>query len=367
MPTMTQPSTGEQTCTLVTGGVDTHQDTHTAVALDQTGRLLGHRQFPATAPGYASLLAWLRGFGLLVAAGIEGTGAYGAGLAAVLQAAGIELVEVDRPDRRTRRRQGKSDPVDAEAAARAAQARRATTGTPKTRGRRVDALRALRVARRSAVAARAQAQTQMKSLIVTAPEPLRATVRALGDRELIAHCTTRRPDRTRVEDPTVAAMLALRSLARRHQELCAEITELDTLITPLVAALNPALLALTGVGADVAGQLLVTAGDNPERLRSEAAFAMLCGAAPLPASSGRTVRHRLNRGGDRQANAALYRIVLCRLRWDPRTRAYAARRTAEGMTRKEIIRCLKRYVAREVYTALLNPHPSSVPDSPCAA
>jgi transposase len=364
---MTQPSTGEQTCTLVTGGVDTHQDTHTAVALDQTGRLLGHRQFPATAPGYASLLAWLRGFGLLVAAGIEGTGAYGAGLAAVLQAAGIELVEVDRPDRRTRRRQGKSDPVDAEAAARAAQARRATTGTPKTRGRRVDALRALRVARRSAVAARAQAQTQMKSLIVTAPEPLRATVRALGDRELIAHCTTRRPDRTRVEDPTVAAMLALRSLARRHQELCAEITELDTLITPLVAALNPALLALTGVGPDVAGQLLVTAGDNPERLRSEAAFAMLCGAAPLPASSGRTVRHRLNRGGDRQANAALYRIVLCRLRWDPRTRAYAARRTAEGMTRKEIIRCLKRYVAREVYTALLNPHPSSVPDSPCAA
>ena len=366
MPTMTQPSTGEQTCTLVTGGVDTHQDTHTAAALDQTGRLLGHRQFPATAPGYASLLAWLRGFGLLVAVGIEGTGVYGAGLAAVLQAAGIELVEVDRPDRRTRRRQGKSDPVDAEAAARAAQAGRAT-GVPKTRGRRVDALRALRVARRSAVAARAQAQTQIKSLIVTAPEPLRATVRALGDRELIAHCTTRRPDRTRVEDPTVAAMLALRSLARRHQELCAEITELDTLIGPLVTALNPALLALTGVGPDVAGQLLVTAGDNPERLRSEAAFAMLCGAAPLPASSGRTVRHRLNRGGDRQANAALYRIVLCRLRWDPRTRAYAARRTAEGMTRKEIIRCLKRYVAREVYTALLNPHPSSVPDSPCAA
>src|SRR6185312_5011155 len=193
------------------------------------------------------------------------------------------------------------------------------------------------------------------------PEPLRATVRALGDRELIAHCTTRRPDRTRVEDPTVAAMLALRSLARRHQELCAEITELDTLITPLVAALNPALLALTGVGPDVAGQLLVTAGDNPERLRSEAAFAMLCGAAPLPASSGRTVRHRLNRGGDRQANAALYRIVLCRLRWDPRTRAYAQRRTTEGMSKPEIIRCLKRYIAREIYTALLNPRPYSVP------
>ena len=161
-------------------------------------------------------------------------------------------------------------------------------------------------------------------------------------------------------------MLALRALARRHQHLTVEITELDTLIAPLVAAINPALLALTGVGADVAGQLLVTAGDNPDRLRSEAAFAMLCGVAPLPASSGSTVRHRLNRGGDRQANAALYRIVLCRLRWDPRTRAYADRRTTEGMSKKEIIRCLKRYIAREVYTALLNPDPSSVLASPCA-
>jgi transposase len=365
-PTTTRPGTGEQIPVLVTGGVDTHRDTHTAVALDQTGRLLGHRQFPATAPGYASLLGWLRGFGLLVAAGIEGTGAYGAGLAAVLRVAGIEVVEVDRPDRRTRRRQGKSDPVDAEAAARAAQAGRAT-GIPKDRAGGVEALRALRIARRSAVTARAQAQTQMKSLIVTAPEPLRSQLRVLGDRQLVAHCATRRPDRTRAADPSVAALLALRSLARRHQQLTAEIDELDTLIAPLVSQINPALLALTGVGPDTAGQLLVTAGDNPHRLRSDAAFAMLCGAAPLPASSGRTMRYRLNRGGDRHANAALYRIVLCRLRWDPRTRAYAARRTAEGMTRKEIIRCLKRYVAREVYTALLNPHPSSVPGSPCAA
>jgi transposase len=150
-------------------------------------------------------------------------------------------------------------------------------------------------------------------------------------------------------------LIALRTLARRHQQLTTEITDLDTLIAPLVAAVNPALLALNGVGPDVAGQLLVTAGENPHRLRSEAAFAMLCGAAPLPASSGRTQRHRLNRGGDRQANAALYRIVFSRLRWDPRTRAYAQRRTAEAMSKKEIIRCLKRYVAREVYQALLNP------------
>jgi transposase len=317
MPTMTYPSTAsEQTYIEVTGGVDTHKDTHTAAALDASGRLLGHREFAATAAGYAALLAWLGTLGQLVRVGVEGSGVYGAGLARFLQAAGVELVEVDRPDRKTRRWQGKSDPVDAEAAARAAQAGRAS-GVPKTRGGKVDALRALRVARRSAVAARADAQRQIKALIVTAPDALRMTLRGLGDRELIAHCATRRPDRAAVGDPTVATMLALRALARRHQQLSVEIDELDALIGPLVTAINPTLIGLSGVGTDVAGQLLVTAGDNPQRLRSEAAFAMLCGAAPLPASSGRTHRHRLNRGGDRQANAALYRIVLCRLRWDP--------------------------------------------------
>jgi len=357
----------------VTGGVDTHNDTHTAAVLDATGRLLGHRQFPTTPAGYARLLEWLGSHGELDKVGIEGTGAYGAGLALHLRVAGVEVVEVDRPDRKTRRRQGKSDPVDAEAAARAAQAGRAT-GIPKGRAGGVEALRILRIARRSAVTARAQAQTQMKSLIVTAPEPLRSQLRVLGERPFVAHCAAlRRPaprppprpwrrrrsghrHADRATRPRPAPSAALR-----------EIDELDALIAPLVTGINPALCALFGVGPDTAGQLLVTAGDNPDRLRSDAAFAMLCGAAPLPASSGRTVRHRLNRGGDRQANAALYRIVLCRLRWDPRTRAYAARRTAEGMTRKEIIRCLKRYVAREVYTALLNPHPSSVPGSPCAA
>jgi transposase len=368
MPTMTHPRAskqsqqagpevtgGEVTGGEVTGGVDTHQDTHTAAALDATGRLLGHRQFPATPAGYAALLGWLRGFGQLIVVGIEGTGVYGAGLTEFLQAAGVELVEVDRPDRKTRRHYGKSDPIDAEAAARAAQAGRAT-GTPKTRGGRIDALRTLRVARRSAVTARADAQRRIKALIVTAPAELRAELRALGDRALITHCATRRPDRAAAADPTTAAVLALRALARRHQQLSVEIAELDALIGPLVAAINPALLALPGVGVDVAGQLLVTAGDNPQRLRSEAAFAMLCGAAPLPASSGRTHRHRLNRGGDRQANAALYRIVLCRLRWDPRTRAYAERRATQAMSKPEIIRCLKRYITREIYTALLNPH-----------
>src|SRR5215207_8646524 len=307
---MTYPTTAsEQTYIEVTGGVDTHKDTHTAAALDASGRLLGHREFAATAAGYAALLAWLGTLGQLV------------------------LVEVDRPDRKTRRWQGKSDPVDAEAAARAALAGRAS-GVPKTRGGKVDALRALRVARRSAVAARADAQRQIKALIVTAPDALRVTLGGLGDRELIAYCATRRPDRAAAGDPTVATMFALRALARRHQQLSVEIDELDALIGPLVTAINPTLIGLSGVGTDVAGQLLVTAGAH---------------------------RHRLNRGGDRQANAALYRIVLCRLRWDPRTRAYAQRRTTEGMSKPEIIRCLKRYLAREIYTALLDPQPSSVP------
>lgn len=335
----------------VTGGVDTHRDTHTAAALDGQGRLLGHGQFPATAAGYTALLAWLRTFGQLVRVGVEGTGSYGAELAFTLQQVGVAVVEVDRPDRAARRRNGKSDPLDAEAAARAAQSGRAD-GLPKQRGGPVQALAALRVARRSAIDQRADLARQIKSLLVTAPEPVRAQLRTLTDTELIRHCATRRPDPTRAHDPHTATMLALRALARRHQQLTDEITELDKLITPLVARINPTLYALFGLGPDTAGQLLVTAGNNPERLRSEAAFAMLCGAAPLPASSGRTDRHRLNRGGDRQANAALYRIVLTRLRHDPATRAYAERRTAEGLNKKEIIRCLKRYVAREVYTAL---------------
>ena len=346
-----QPSDPFGAVVEVTGGVDTHRDTHTAAAIDGQGRMLGHQQFPATAAGYAALLAWLRAFGKLMLVGVEGTGSYGAELAALLQQVGVAVVEVDRPDRAARRRDGKSDPLDAEAAARAALAGRAE-GLPKQRGGPVQALAALRVARRSAIDQRSDAQRQIKSLIVTAPEALRAQLRPLTDTQLIRHCATRRPDPTRAADPQAATVLALRSLARRHQQLSTEITELDKLITPLVRRINPTLYAIFGLGPDTAGQLLVTAGNNPQRLRSEAAFAMLCGAAPLPASSGRTDRHRLNRGGDRQANAALYRIVLTRLRHDPRTQAYVERRTAEGLTKKDIMRCLKRYVAREVYAAL---------------
>ena len=319
--------------------------------IDTAGRLLGHRQFRADGGGYLALLAWLRSFGTLLVIGVEGTGAYGAGLARHLQPLGVSMLEVDRPDRKTRRSVGKSDPIDAEAAARAALAQ-VRTGTPKQRDGQVEALRNLRVARRSAVDQRADCQRRIKTLIVTAPESLRSRLRDLAKQELLTTCAALRPDTVRVGDPEQAAKVALRSLARRHAALTEEIVELDRLIERLVSAINPALLELNGVGADVAGQLLVTAGQNTERLRSEAAFAMLCGVAPIPASSGKTHRHRLNRGGDRQANAALYRIVLCRLRWDPRTQAYAHRRTAEGLSKKDIIRCLKRLIAREIYYVL---------------
>lgn len=341
----------------IAGGVDTHQDTHTAAVVDTTGRALGDRQFPATVAGYQQLLAWLRAFGTLLVVGVEGTGVYGAGLARYLRAEGVPMVEVDRPDRKARRFTGKSDPLDAQAAARAALAGN-RTGVPKHRDGQVEALRNLRVVRRSAVDQRADCMRRIKALLVTAPDPVRDRLRGLADIQLIATCAALRPDATRIGDPAQAVKVALRSLARRHGALTQEIAELDAVIAPLVKDINPALLELNGVGPDVAGQLLVTAGQNTDRLRSEAAFAMLCGVAPIPASSGRTHRHRLNRGGDRQANAAIYRVVLCRMRWDPRTRAYVQRRTAEGLSKKDIINCLKRLIARELYYVLRTPSPT---------
>jgi transposase len=264
----------------VAGGVDTHQDTHTAAVIDLVGRVLGTQQFPATAVGYAALLAWMRGFGQLLRVGVEGTGAYGAGLAHLLRAEGVDVIEVDRPNRKTRRFQGKSDPIDAIQAAKTALAGE-RTGTPKHRDGRVEALRNLRVARRSAVEQRADVQRQIKTLIVTAPDQLRAGLRGLPVKDLIAACASLQPDRADAASPTTATSIALRSLACRHQQLSVEIADLDELLEPLVAAINPGLVAANGVGTDVAGQLLVTAGENHDRLTSEAAFAMLCGVAPI--------------------------------------------------------------------------------------
>lgn len=336
----------------VTGGVDTHGRTHHAAVVDRVGRVLGDQQFAATGQGYRALLGWLRSFGRIVKVGVEGTGSYGAGLARHLTAEGIELVEVDRPDRRTRRAKGKSDPIDAIAAARAALSGQAC-GTPKTRTGPVEAIRALRVARAGAVKARTAALNQLHNLIVSAPEDVRADLATLPTTARVAACAAFTVEDTRLGDPVEATKAALAATARRIQALTTEITQADKRLRPLVTRTAPRLCALTGVGAEVAGQLLGTAGDNPDRLRSQAALAHLCGAAPIPASSGRTDRHRLNRGGDRQANRALYTIALCRMRIDPRTQAYVDRRTKQGLTKKEIIRCLKRYLVREVHTALL--------------
>ena len=294
----------------VTGGVDTHGETHHATVVDALGRQLADRQFPTTPRGYRALLSWLGSFGQLVRVGVEGTGAYGAALSRFLHSNGVQVVEVDRPDRKTRRARGKSDPIDAYAAALAAVSGRAS-GTPKSRDGRVEAIRVLRVTRRSAVKARTQAMNQLRALLLTGPAELREQLRNLTPGTLIDTCAGLRPSAD-LADPAQATKAALRRLARRHQRLHEEIRQLDAELAPLVTATAPDLLALPGVGVEVAGQLLTTAGDNPDRMRSEAAFAHLCGVAPIPASSGRTNRHRLNRGGDRAANTALHTIALSR-------------------------------------------------------
>ena len=330
----------------VTVGVDSHKDVHVAAAIDQIGRILATTQVATTLRGYAQLERWACELGRVERFGIEGTGSYAAGLARWLTSRGRQVVEVNRPNRHKRRRRGKSDPVDAEAAARAALAGD-DTATPKAATGAVEMLRALRVARRSAVKARSQAANQLDSLVVTAPDQLRAQLRQLPAARLVEVAAALRPGE--LNSPLAAVKLALRELARRHQALSAEIDRLDAHIGKLTSTTAPELLARRGVGAQVATALLVAAGDNPTRLASEAAFAALCGASPIEASSGKTVRHRLNRGGDRQANNALWTIVVTRMAYDERTRRYVERRTTEGKSKKEIIRCLKRYVAREVY------------------
>ncbi|MFJ3939495.1 IS110 family RNA-guided transposase [Streptomyces parvus] len=334
----------------ITGGVDTHGLTHHTAVIDSVGRHLADREFEATIRGYRDLLDWMRSHGDVVAVGVEGTGAYGAELARVLTAAGVTVIDVDRPDRKTRRMKGKSDPIDAYAAAMAVLSGRAA-GIPKSRDGVVEAVRVLRLARRSAVKARTQAMNQIRGLLVSAPAMLREQVTGLDRAALVRTPARLRPGED-LSRPLAATRGALRRLARRLQALDSEITELDAEIGPLVKQAAPQLLELFGVGPETAGQRLASAGDNPERMRSEAAFAHLAGVAPIPASSGRTHRHRLNRGGDRAANNALHTIVLTRMRYDERTRAYVERRTKEGLNKKDIMRCLKRFVAREVHRAL---------------
>jgi len=335
--------------TRVTAGVDTHRDVHMVAALDERGAQLGVRPFPTDPFGHDELLRWLKCFGEIERIGVEGTGTYGAGLTRFLHRQGVVVVEVRCPDRQERHSHGKSDPVDAVAAARAAQSGKATA-EPKSRTGNVEAIRALRVVRRSATRDRTAAINQMRALLVTGPDDLRQAFRGLTIRKLVTGALRLRPSNPTTPDG--ATRFALRELARRIQFLDAEIRRVDALLRPLVVATAPALVARYGVGTHTAATLLVSAGDNRDRLRSEASFAHLCGSAPIDASSGLIKRKRLNPRGDRAANEALWRIVMVRMSSDPQTRRYVDRRTREGKSKREIIRCLKRYVARQVFNDL---------------
>lgn len=330
------------------GGVDSHQDTIHVAVITALGQPVSDREFPTTTAGYRRAVAWLIEHGPLQAVGIEGTSSYGVGIATAVTVAGIAVIEVNRTRPAERRKQGKSDRLDAYRAARSVLSGEATTD-PKRAS--IEPLRALTVARRSAVKAQQAARRQIGALLVNAPSHLRDRYRDLPEAKLVATLASTRPDQVR--DAGEADILhALRSLARRHRRLGEEIADLEQRMLTRATAANPGLLAVKGIGPVIGAQLLITAGDNPDRLRSSASFAALCGAAPIPVSSGRTDRHRLSRGGDRQANAALHHIVKNRMTNDPRTRAYRDTHLAKGWTKKAVYRALKRAVAREVFAAL---------------
>ena len=334
----------------VTGGVDTHLETHVAAALDHLGGVLGTKSFPATGRGYRQLLGWLRSFGPLHKVGVEGTGSYGSALARHLREHDVTVVEVLRPNRQTRRRRGKTDVIDAIAAARAVLSGEAT-GTPKTHDGPVESLRLLKVITRSATKSRTQAINQMHNIVATAPDELRARLRGLKARELVEVCAA---FRVRTDDDTLPAItrLVLRELAHTVQHLDTQLAAAKVRLRRITTAVAPDLTAAHGVGPETAASILVSAGDNSGRLAKESAFAALGGVNPVPASSGKTTRHRLNRGGDRDLNSALWRITIVRLATDPATRAYLERRVSEGKSKTETIRCIKRYLAREIYSVL---------------
>jgi len=353
----------------VIGGIDTHKRTHYAAAIDDQGRLLGHQEFPANDPGYQALLTWLRGHGPVHAIGVESTGSFGATLTRALTAAGERVVEVNRPNRQARRMDGKSDRLDAEQIARAVLGR-VSTAIPKTKSGAIEVIRTLRVTRTSAIKARTATFNTLWGVMIGAPSPLRDELVVLTKRTLVNRCLGLRPETedlislaSKPDRMLIAGIkTSLRDLARRWKALDAEIKILNKQIEALVRRTAPDLLELHGVGVEIAGQFLVTAGDNAERIHSEAAFAKLCGVAPQPASSGRTSgRHRLSRGGDRAANSALYIVTIVRMRHHQPTRDYVERRTAEGLSKREIIRCLKRYIAREVYNNLPRPKAVELP------
>lgn len=354
---MTSIAPGAQDRKIVVG-VDTHKYAHVAVALDHLGTRLGDRHVPANRESYARLEAWAASLGRVSAFGIEGTGSYGVGLASFLRRGGHRIIEVNRGDRRSRRNNGKTDTLDAEAAARAVLSGEAAA-VPKSADGTVEMIRQLKIARDTARKARTTAIVTLKALLVTTPAELRETFDGFTDRALVDRCTSLRPGA--VSSPTASAKHALRALAKRYQMLSDEIAAHDAILDELTTAHAPNLREGFGIGVDTAAEMLIVFGDNPERVHSEAAFAKLCGACPIPAASGLTNQHRLSRAGHREANAALDRAVIVRMRFHQPTIDYVARRTAEGLAKRDIIRCLKRFLAPEIYQHVMTDHRARAP------
>lgn len=328
-------------------GIDTHKEAHAAVAINGLGARLGAMTLPASSRGYYEMESWAQSLGPVRAFGIEGTGSYGAGMSRFLQERGHRVIEVNRPNRQIRHQHGKTDPLDAENAARAVLSGQARAA-PKSGTSSVEMIRHLKVARDTAVKSRTQAMVTLKTIIVNAPAALRESLDGLtGKMTLIRHLAALRPGA--MTSPTASAKATLRALARRWLMLDAEIKSHDADLDALTTACAPTLKEAHGMSTGTAAEMLILVGDKSERIRSEAAFAKMCGVCPVPASSGKTSRHRLNRGGNRQANAALYRVVIVRMRYHRATIDYVRKRTAEGKGKMEIIRCLKRFVAREIF------------------
>lgn len=334
--------------THVVAGADTHADTIHVAAISMTGAVIGDREFATTRAGYAAAIRFLTSLGQVERIGIEGTASYGAGFTRAVTAAGICVVEVTRAVKSTRRLKGKSDPLDAYSAARTALA---GDGLATAKDDATCGLRALHIARRSAVKHRTAVINQIKAMLVSAPDSVREKYRGLTTLKLIEAVARCRPE-AQTEPWAQSVLVAAKMLAQRVHFLETQAEALQVQIDAIVTQANPGLRAAFGVGADTAAQLLITAGTNPHRLHSEAAFAALCGAAPVPASSGKTNRHRLSRGGDRAANNALHRIALVRMSHHQPTKDYVQRQLALGHNRMEILRKLKRAIAREIFKLL---------------
>lgn len=341
----------ESSCKEVILGVDTHLDVHVGAVIDQAGKLLGTKSASANSIGYRDLFNWASSFGFVGKAGIEGTGTYGAGLCRLLTDSGVKVFEVNRPDRALRRLQGKSDPTDAECAAKSVLSGKSTS-IPKKQSGACEAMRITSVARRSAVKAKTQSINQIRGLLVSAPQGIREKLWCTKAKDCVDACLKIKSlgDTTLLQAMTVT----LKLLAKRWLMLSKELNQLDRQLEKLTQKHASQLRSRFGVGPQTAAILLSVAGDNPERLKNESALASLCGVNPLPASSGKTIRHRLNRGGSRTANNALWTIAMVRMRSDPRTQSYVNRRTAEGLTTKEIQRCLKRYIVRELFPVIMS-------------